>query len=338
MVSRKEVKELFDMAEVEAREEELRRKKLYNLELDAEEKAKMLEYTVEHLHPDALIAVHQTNHFPKGGKLKPTGHFLLDLFQKKNPKKIIEDLQLKYPRMTIHFTLNYPVESVSTRGQRVTWEGKYAILIPVKDFIERVASLNPVDTWIIGELKLPASAEILIPEDEYYTNPNDWKALAGKAKLVPFPKEDKIQEAVKKRISKKGYKLTYGSDHGWYEGDDLLYIDRFIRNSKFLSFDEQDRLIALATKKGYKNLNQIFWAIAEKYKKMTTPHWKTLWREIEVFSEEVFGVIFEPQDDEEAIPAKDMKHKLEALVAEADKHKEKVQEVLREEKFISYIL
>ena len=88
---RKEVKDLFDMAEVEAREEELERKRLYNLELKAEEKAKMLEYTVEHLNPNALIAVHQTNHFPKGGKLKPTGHFLLDLFEKKNPKKVIED-------------------------------------------------------------------------------------------------------------------------------------------------------------------------------------------------------------------------------------------------------
>ena len=149
MVSKKEVKELFDLAEVETREEELRRKALLNEEIEAEKKALMLEYVIEHLHPSALIAVHKTNHFPKGGKLKPTGHFLLDLFQRKNPKRIIEDLQLKYPRMTIHFTLNYPVEGVAARGQWVTWEGKYAVLIPVKDFIERVVCLNPVDTWII---------------------------------------------------------------------------------------------------------------------------------------------------------------------------------------------
>ena len=184
-------------------------------------------------------------------------------------------------------------------------------------------------------MKLPASAEILMHEDEYYANPDDWKTLAGKAKVVPFPKGDKIQAAVKRRISKKGYKLTYGGDHGWYESDDLLYIEKFIRKSKFLSFDEQDRLIALAAKKGYQNWNQIFLAIAEKYRKMTLPHGKTVWREIEVFSEEVYGVIFEPHGDEEATPAKDMKHKLEALVAEADKHQEKVKKVIDEERFAS---
>ncbi len=335
VVSRKEVKELFDLAEVEAQEEELRRKALYNEEIEVEQKAKMLEYALENLNSNSLIAVHQANYFPKGGKLKPTGHFLLDLFQKKNPKKIIEDLQLKYPRITIHFTLNYPVEGVAAHGQWVTWNGKYAILIPVKDIISRIVCLNPVDTWIIGELKLPASAEILMPEAEYYVNPKDWQALAGEATPIPYPQGEKIHEAVKKRICKKGYKVTVGGDHGWYESNDLLYIEKFIRHSGFLSFQEQDRLIALAARKGYKNWNQIFWAMAEKFKKMSVPHGKTLWREIEVLSEEVYGVIFEPRSNEEEISAKEMKHKLEALTREAHQYKEKIRIILQEKKFTS---
>lgn len=335
MVSKKEIKELFDLAEVESREEELRRKAALNQEIEAERKALMLEYILEHLNPSALIAIHQTNHFPRGGKIKPTGHFLLDLFKSKNPQKIIEDLQLRYPRFTIHFTLNYPIEGVASRGQWLSWEGKYAVLIPVKDFMERIVCLNPVDTWIIGELDLPSSAEILISEDEYNVNPDDWNALAGKAKVIPFPQGEKIQEVIKKRISKKGYNVTYGHDHGWYESDDLLYLNNFIRKSPFLSFDEKQRLISLAVKKGYQTWNQIFWSMADKYKKITIPHWKTLWRDIETYSEHVLGIIFEPHYDEEKIPAKEIKHKLEALAAEADNYGKKVQEVIDEDKFAS---
>ncbi|MEK6969272.1 MAG: hypothetical protein AABW48_02490 [Nanoarchaeota archaeon] len=332
MVSKKEVKELFDLAEVETREEELRRKALLNEEIEAEKKALMLEYVIEHLHPSALIAVHQTNHFPKGGKLKPTGHFLLDLFQRKNPKRIIEDLQLKYPRMTIHFTLNYPVEGVAARGQWVTWEGKYAVLIPVKDFIERVVCLNPVDTWIIGELNLPASAEILMPEDEYYANPDDWKALAGRVKVVPYPNNENIHEAIKKRILKRGYAVTYGHDHSWYEGSNLFNLQSFIRASLFLSSGEKDRLIALAVKKGYQNWNQIFWAMAAEFKKRTTSHWKTKWAEIELLSSEIYSVIFDPNSDEKETPARNMKLKLETLTGKAESSREEVQKIIEQEK------
>src|SRR3989344_1245249 len=240
-VSRKEVRELFDLAAVEAREEELRKKAIYKEQIEAERKALMLEYVVEHLPPDAFIAVHQTNHFPKGGRLKPTGHFLLDLFKAENSKRIIQDLQLKAHRITIHFTLNYPVVGVAAGGEWFSWEGKYAVLIPVKDFMDRIVCLNPVDTWIIGELKLPSSAEILIHEDEYYANPEDWKALAGNAKVIPFPRGEKIHEAIKKRIRIRGYQVTNGGDHGWYEGEKLEDVVTFIRKSRFLSCSSKDK-------------------------------------------------------------------------------------------------
>ena len=335
MVSRREVKELFNLAEAEAREEQLREKAIYKEQIEAERKALMLEYVVEHLPPDAFIAVHQTNHFPRGGKLKPTGHFLLDLFKAENPKRIIQDLQLKSHRITIHFTLNYPVVGVAAGGEWFTWEGKYAVLIPVKDFMDRIVCLNPVDTWIIGELKLPSSAEILINEEEYYVNPDNWKALAGNAKVVPFPRGEKIHEAIKKRIRIRGYHVTDGGDHGWYEGDRLEDVAKFIRASKFLSFEEKDRLIAMAIKKGYHNWNQIFFALADKFKKITTPHWKTLWRDIEVLSSHIYGIIFEPSYDEREASASTIKHKLEALAGEANQYKEKLEGFILEDKFAS---
>ncbi len=332
MAGRKEVKELFDLAVVEAREEELQEKAIRKEQIEAEKKALMLEYVVEHLPPDAFIAVHQTNHFPKGGKLKPTGHFLLDTFKAPNPKKIIQDLQLKAPRMTIHFTLNYPVRGVAAGGEWFSWVGKYAVLIPAKDFIDRIVCLNPVDSWIIGELKLPPSAEILINEDEYYVNPEDWKALAGNAKIIPFPRGEKIQEAIIKRIRIRGYHVTDGGDHGWYEGDRLQDVAKFIRASRFLSFAEQDRLIALAVKNGYHSWNHIFLAMAQKLKKITTPHWKTLWRDIEVLTFNIYGIIFEPGYDEREASANTIKHKLEALAAETDQYGERVEEYISEKK------
>ena len=335
MMRKKDVKKLFDLAQIEEREVELRRKALQNEELEAEQKAKMLEYTIEHLDPSALIAVHQTNHFPQKGRIKPTGHFLLDLFKGAKTQFIIEDLKLKHPRMTVHFTLNYPVSGVASHGQWITWQCKYAVLVPVKDIMNRIVCLNPVDSWVIGELVLPASAEILIREDEYKANPKSWDILAGKAMVIPFPLNSTLVEAIITRIKMKGYKDTIGHDHGWYEYDDLLYIERFIRRSRFLAHDEQDRLIALAVSKGYQTWNNIFWAMAEKFKKMTMPHFHTLWREIETFSNDVYGAIFDPSSREEKMLASEMKHKLEAFAGEAGEYQQKVLAVIKEREFES---
>ena len=215
MITKQDVKTLFDLADIEEKEEQLRQKILRKEELEAEQKERMIEYLIEHLNPRALIAVHQTDYFPENGIIRPTGHYLFNFFRSGNAKRIIEDLQLKHPRITVHFTLNYPVKGVVAGGEWVEWKGKYGILIPVTDFLDRIKCLNPVDTWIVGALELTPSAEVLMNEDEYFHNQEVWDELAGNAKIVPFPKNFNIHKAVEDRIRKKGFRLMEGGDFDW---------------------------------------------------------------------------------------------------------------------------
>ncbi len=302
---------------------------------ETERIAKLLEYTVEHLNPSALIAVHQTNYFPQKGIILPNGHGLLSLYQNTSARNIINDLQLKYPRMTVHFTLNYPVEGVSSKGSWITWDAKYAVLVPVKDIITRVVCLNPVDTWVIGKIALPKSAEIIIREDEYNVNPKSWITLAGKAKIITFPQNKKLADFIKYRIVEKGYTTTIAGDHGWYESDDLLYISRFINKSTFLTYTEKDHLIAIAANKGYQNWNQVFWAMAAKFQKETLPHFHTLWNQIEVLTEDVYGVMFDPSYRERQKLLPEITVQLQELVNQLKRHKTKVESFITERKELS---
>lgn len=328
MLTREEIRRLFDLAELE-NEQEIRTKNLLRKEeLSVEEKAKRLEFTIEHLNPRALIAIHQTNQFPENGILRPTGHFLLNMFNSSNSKKIIEDLQLKYPRITIHFTLNYPVKGVVARGQWIEWQGKYAVLIPVEDIINRIICLHPVDTWIIGALELLSSAEILMNEEEYFRQAEVWHASAGRAKIIPFPNNLTTHKAVEARIRKKGYNLTEGGDHNWFGISDLGDIVDFINNSPYLSPKEKDKLIRLCVTKGFASWTKVFEELAEKFKKISKPHYYTDWRRIEVFAEEVYGFLFEPYTHEATSYSKDILHKLEGLEYSAKKYRDEITTLL----------
>lgn len=302
---------------------------------ETEHIAKLLEYTAEHLNPSALIAVHQTNYFPKKGTILPNGHSITTLFQGHSARKIIEDLQLKYPRMTVHFTLNYPVEGVAAGGEWKTWNARYAVLVPVKDILSRVVCLNPVDTWVIGKITMASSAEIIMPEDEYNLNPKNWKTLAGNAKIVTYPKNKSLSDFIKFRIVQKGYTLTDAADHGWYESSDLSFISTFIKRSQFLSDEEKDRLISVAASKGYHNWNQIFWAMAAKFQKETLPHFHSNWREIEVLIENVYGVMFDPGYAEQRKTLPLITFQLQDLIAQLKRHKKEIETFINDGKELS---
>jgi len=89
-----------------------------------------------------IVAVHLTNYFPKNGTIKTSGQHKIDYM----------GMQVKFPRHSIHFALNGPVGS----HMYGNWDGaKYAILVPLNKIASRIVVLNPVDTWVVGELKLP---------------------------------------------------------------------------------------------------------------------------------------------------------------------------------------
>ncbi len=337
-----DIKKLFDIAGLERKHEELRQKAANNEVIEAEKKAKMLEYALEHVDVTAFIAVHATDYFPEKGVITPSGHStfsFLDKFISNNSKKVIQDLQLKVPRITVHFTLNYVVEGVAAQGQYFTWNTKYAILIPLKDFIQRVTCLNPVDTWIIGKLPLPSSAEILMPEKEYTSNPKKWDKLAGKAKVVPYPKKYNLKEAIGIRIRQRGYQVTEGGDHSWFEGLDIQYLQGFIQKSTFLSTEEKERLSALAVTSGFSHWNKIFTAIAQKAGAQTGKHFRTIWREMEIFAEELYNILFNPTYErdisvKEMIESFSFKHKtIPALKRQVEIYIEKVREEMKSGKY-----
>lgn len=335
MLSREKIRELFHLAELED-EEELRRKNLLRREeLSAEQKAQRLEYIIEHLNLKPLIAVHQTDHFPENGRIRPIGHHLLtlDWLGITDTKKVIEDLQLKHPRITIHFTLNFPIRGVVAHGQQIEWHGKYAVLIPVEDIVNRIVSLNPVDTWIIGALDLPSSAEILIKEEEYFSQAEVWHANAGRAKIVPYPTEWDIHKAIEVRIKKRGYNLVVSAGDYWFQGTDIKNIMDFINNSPFLSNKEKDDLIRLCVRKGFTQWMQVFEILAEKFKKEAVSHKTTMWRAIEKFAEDVFKLIFKPSPHDESSQNTSIIVRLNGFKATSVRYKEEILKLLHSRKY-----
>jgi len=324
MIKRRDIKHFFDLIEIEKREDELRRRELAREVHDVDQRKKMVEYLVEHLDPKALIAVHQTDYFPYEGVLRPRGHYLFPFFRNNNAKKIIEDLQVKQPRITIHFTLNYPVSGVVAGGEWIEWNSKYAIIIPVEDFINRVICLNPVDTWIIGSLKLPTSAEILVPENEYYGELSVYETLTFKPKLIPYPNGTDLKQAIKIRIQKREYRLMDGGDYDWYQERSLQSISHFINESIYLTEKEKQRLLQILATKGYSVWSYVFGEMSKKLNKINLSHKKTEWRRIEVWFEELCGFLFNPSEYELGQPLSEFGFKFESIPEGLKTYKEKV--------------
>lgn len=60
MVTKKDIRKLFDITQAEEEAEQLKEKALHEQEIEAEKKAQMLEYFVEHTKLHALIAAHRS--------------------------------------------------------------------------------------------------------------------------------------------------------------------------------------------------------------------------------------------------------------------------------------
>ncbi|MBI2152068.1 hypothetical protein HYU21_05045 [Candidatus Woesearchaeota archaeon] len=278
--SKREFTKVYQLAKAKREYFQLREEISHDKELK-------LEYFIEHINPNALIAVYLTDYFPENGIIKPTGYSLADLKLSNRQNKIVEKIGLKHLRMTIHFTLNFAVTSVVNQGQVFKWSTKYAILIPVKDFIERLICLTTIDSWIIGPLRLPTSAEILIPEKEYLKSPQQWQNLSGRAKLMPYSKDKTIQQAVALRIIEKGYSHIEGSDHGW-----RVDLTDFLQTSSRLSYEEKERLKNLCNQKGLVSWAKIFDQLQKEFGFTSIKHETSFWRDVEKLVDLVYSLIF----------------------------------------------
>ena len=204
-----QAKEALDRAELY---EERRRALL----LKAQEQRRVLKNKLN-LHN--LMAVHLTNHFPKGGVITTKANHEVDYEGKK----------IRFPRHSIHFSLNSPVSS----HMYGNWEGaKFAILIPLHKIANRIVTFNPVDTWVIGRLKIPPGSVIM----------GSSKSLNGKR--IPRVKsiviEEDLHQAVKDYIAQKGLPVSGIGMWGWsFDAENLEIATRLVTGglSPLGSFD-----------------------------------------------------------------------------------------------------
>ncbi|NQV91229.1 hypothetical protein HQ489_02035 [Candidatus Woesearchaeota archaeon] len=155
-----------------------------------------------------MIAVHLTNYFPKGGVITTKASHEIDYEGKK----------IKFPRHSIHFSLNSPVSS----HMYGDWDGaKFAILIPLNKIANRIVTLNPVDTWVIGKLKLPPGSFIMGS-----ANALRRKFISG-VKLIPV--EEDLHQAVKDFITQKGLPVSNIGMWGWsFDAENLELATRLV--------------------------------------------------------------------------------------------------------------
>jgi hypothetical protein len=196
--------ELTDAAQAAERVQEWEEKRLELLK-----KAREQRHALKNrMNMQNMVAVHLTNYFPKNGVIKTTADFVVNQ----------DGVDVRFPRHSIHFALNGPVGS----HMMGSWDGrKYAIIIPLNKIAKRIVTLNPVDTWLIGQLSLPRGSVIIAhQEDLKRKNP-------GNARIIPV--EGDIHQAVREFIKKQGLPVASIGGWGWnFEAENKELASRLI--------------------------------------------------------------------------------------------------------------
>ena len=216
-------------------------------------KAQSQRHTLKNrLNMQNLIAVHLTNYFPKGGVITTKASQEIDY----------EGRKIKFPRHSIHFSLNSPV----TSHMYGNWDGaKFAILIPLNKIAKRIVTFNPVDTWVIGKLKLPRGSIVMGSSKSLQR-----KSIQG-VRLIPV--EEDLHQAVKDYIKQQGLPVSGIGMWGWsFDAENFEIATRLVTGglSPLGSFEGGD-LDKLASDLGYElgphtgsffsNIESIFEAI-----------------------------------------------------------------------------
>lgn len=129
-------------------------------------------YLAKEVLNDNLYAVHITNFIPEEGVLRTVT---------KNRARF---------STTLHFSLGGPVISHFNGN----WNNrKYAILVPLKTLEPQLVNIFSQDTFIVGDLKLPKSAILLIPTGS--PSPNNFPG-----KIVRYDSQNGIIDSVKEQL------------------------------------------------------------------------------------------------------------------------------------------
>ena len=132
---------------------------------------------------EKLFAVHATRILPKDGVLKAgIGNWHG------------RDFEPPSFRPTVHFALG---EMVQSHG-RYEADQPYAVVAPVRSLKPQLANLSPHDTFIVGDLKIPKDATLVVPEG------TDLKDFPKELKVSTYKKDEKLRQAVDRVIKDEG--------------------------------------------------------------------------------------------------------------------------------------
>lgn len=174
-----------------------------------------------------LVAIHLTRYFPKKG--------------------ILRTLNSVFPadtlRNTIHFGINHPVRNLAFYGN---WDdSKYAVIAPLDELCRekgnQVRNFNVVDTYFVGDVKLPVGTTVLVSSQAYgdliyeegvidgdtlmskfgdernLPQPNDKMVIEkdGIKYVVLSWNSENLREETYKEIAGQGYECMPGGQWNW---------------------------------------------------------------------------------------------------------------------------
>jgi hypothetical protein len=141
---------------------------------------------------NALVAVHLTDHYPAGGVVKTRA-------------SATRSTKNYFPRHTVHWSLNHPVNKLGTHG----WDNKKtAVIAPLNSLLRydtnSLGTILSVDTFFVGDVTLPNDAIILSndPAEVDVRNEN-------------YSHDGTLHAAVERVLDREGYAVMIGGDHGW---------------------------------------------------------------------------------------------------------------------------
>lgn len=153
-----------------------------------------------------VLAVHITDYLPKEGYIKASTA---------NNHRF---------GATLHFALGEPVKD-HTDGN---WSGRpYAVLLPLASMKNQVLNVMAQDTFVLGDVKLPQNAVVLVPENTPMDSHAPYRVERYDSKIG-------IKQAIKDYIAKSDT-IPFESKGGW-SFNNVIIKDQTLRNDRLQTF------------------------------------------------------------------------------------------------------
>ena len=204
------------------------------------------------INPKTLVAVHLTKYLPENGYLKTTAQ----------AREM--NVELKFPRETMHFSLNGPVTDLPFFGN---WnDTKYAVIIPMEKIFDRFINLTPNDSFIFGALEIPKGSWFLVPAPNGNVEKEKLRALYKQHvpnSEIDFRREgEDIKSHAYRIIITLGYSPMKIGQWNWagpLTEKARIAISEYLNDTDIIGFDTKYRYFAASMQKEVLEHANTFW-------------------------------------------------------------------------------